>query len=347
MAGVLAATAYLDHGASGSLPVAHLYNAPIVLSALFFGYLGGVVAAVLAATAFVATHFVLTREAVGLAEADLLRFVIFLGVGLVVARLQADRRRIGALAGELAARNAELVAANRRLAELSAARADFVAVASHELRSPVAAVVGCAELLAAANGRDAERQARLTALARDAARRLQRTVENLLDTSLVDGGRLAVRPADVRLADMLAECAQAFAGIGAERLCLPEAPPDVVLRADPQRVLQVLTNLVGNALKFSPPDSPVALAVERRPDVLAVSVADQGYGIPADELPRVFERYYRATNGRLRAVRGVGLGLSVSREIARAHGGDLTVESAEGVGSTFTLTLPLRPPAEP
>lgn len=122
---------------------------------------------------------------------------------------------------------------------------------------------------------------------------------------------------------------------------IPEPLRDQSLQADRHRLLQVLANLVGNALKYSPTGSPVILSAWLEPETLAIAVRDRGPGIPTEELPRIFERYHRGTDGHARAPEGVGLGLYVSREIVRAHGGELTVQSQPGRGSTFVVALPI------
>jgi signal transduction histidine kinase len=117
------------------------------------------------------------------------------------------------------------------------------------------------------------------------------------------------------------------------------------VRADPERIAQVLDNLLGNAAKYSPTGRPVAVAVAVNGDA-RVSVQDQGAGIAPDELPYLFERFYRTEHARQGQQKGTGLGLYISQEIARAHGGRLTAESTMGAGSRFTLHLPLGTPPD-
>lgn len=344
--GGLGVVAYLDYRFAAILPASHLYYLPILLAAVSFGWVGGLLAAASAIALFHLTHFVATGTPARLDEADLLRFALFLVVGLVTARLVDHSKHITHLAQEIEARNAELARANDRLTRLSQARADFVAVASHEVRTPLTTILGSADMLARLLSNpeppDQERLVRLATRLRDSARMLQRTVDNLLDATLIESGRLNVRREKVGLAELLAEAAQTFAGTGTERLVLPEPAPELVLQGDRDRLAQVLTNLVGNALKYSPFGSPVRVDVEEQSGRVLVSVSDHGYGISPEELPRVFERYYRADDGRVRAARGAGLGLSISRDIVRAHGGELTVESRLGEGSTFTMALPVQ-----
>jgi signal transduction histidine kinase len=336
----LGLVAYLDHRFSTVLPMMHLYYLPILLAAVSMGYVGGLVAAGGAVALFEMTHVLIRGEELRLDEAAIVRFVLFMMVGFIAAKLVRDRRRLSEMAQTLQTRNEELIELNRRLERLSEARADFVAVASHEIKTPLTAVIGYAQLLTARSLGD-ERRMGIAVKLEATTRRLKRTAESLLDATLLELGRLAVRPEPIRLADLLEECG-ASAGIdGSQRLrvLLPDELRDRIVLADHDRLQEVFVNLVGNALKYSANDGPVTVTAEIRPDCLLIAVSDCGPGIPAQDLPRIFERYYRGPDGRARA-NGAGLGLSVSREIVRAHGGELSVQSEPGRGSTFTVRLP-------
>ena len=336
----LGVVAYLDHRFSTALPMMHLYYLPILLAGAAMGYVGGLAAAGGAIALFDLTHLLIRGEDLVLDETTIVRFVLFLLVGLIAAKLTGDRRRLAEMARSLQLRNDELVHLNERLERLSEARADFVAVASHEIKTPLTAVIGYAQLLSSPSLGDKPRRD-VTGKLDTAARRLHRTAETLLDATLLDSGRLIVQPVPIRLAHLLEEC-QASAGIGnAERLHI-DLPPhlrDRTVLGDRVRLPEVLGNLVSNALKYSGDDRPVVVTAEDRPDGIRIAVSDAGPGIPAQDLPRIFDRYYRASDGRVRA-NGAGLGLSVSREIVRAHGGQLEVQSEPGRGSTFTVCLP-------
>jgi signal transduction histidine kinase len=351
MLGGLGVVAYLDYRFAGVLPISHLYYLPILLAAVSSGYAGGLLAATGAIALFHVTHFVAIGAPVHLDEADVLRFALYLIVGLATARLVEGRRRVARLAEDLQARNAELGRLNARLAELSEARADFVAIASHELRTPLTTIFGSADLLAILLAQkppaDPERLARLAAHISNSARTLRRTVETMLDGALIESGRFSISRQEVRLSEVLDECAETFASCGAERLVLPEPRPELVLWADQAKLAQVLTNLVGNALKYSPYGSPVRIGLETHSDRVLITVSDHGLGIAPEELPRVFERYYRADDERVRAARGAGLGLSISRDIVRAHGGEIAAASVLGEGSVFTVALPVRAEGSP
>lgn len=337
--GLLGTVSYLDHLFSAFLPVSHLYYLPILLAAVYFGYAGGLGAALAAIGLYHATHFVFAGPPQALDETDLLRLVLFIAVGATTAKLANDRRRMARLAGDLETRNQELSSLNARLEELSQARADFVAVASHELRTPLTAIMGSAALVVDRPAMESERRNRLLRHVYDASARLQNTVDSLLDAALIESGRFTLRRERVVLGDLLQECKGTFPAIGDDRIRLPEQTPGIIVNGDRTRLLQVLVNLVANAFKYSPAGTPVEISVAMNGGGVEVAVADRGYGIAAEDLPHIFERYYRAADGRIRASRGAGLGLSVSRDIVRAHGGELTVRSKLGEGTTFTLAL--------
>lgn len=193
---------YLDHRFSAVLPIAHLYYVPILIAAISFGYVGGLAAAGSAIVLFELTHAVARGQPLRFDEADVLRFALFVLVGGVTARLVQDRRRLSKMARALQTSNEELADLNRRLEVLSDARADFVAVASHELRNPLAAVLGYAQLLALPSP-DPERRVQLARKLLDAGQRLRHTAENVLDVTLLESRRLALRPERIRLGGLV------------------------------------------------------------------------------------------------------------------------------------------------
>lgn len=341
----LGVVAVLDHRFSTVLLMMHLYYLPILLAAVSMGYFGGALAAGGAIPLVEITHTLIRGEGLRLDEATIISLLSFVIVGLIAAKLVRDRRRLSELAEALQTRNEELVEVTRRLEQLSEARADFVAVALHELKAALTAVVGYAQLLATQSLGE-ERRVWLAAKLDSSARRLQRTAERLLDATLLDSGRLTVRPEPIRLTDLLTVCG-ASAGIdGSQRLrvLLSDDMRDRIVRADHDRFQEVLVNLVGHALKHSPDNSPVTVSADIQPGGLQIAVSDSGPGILPQELPRIFEPYYRGSDGRARA-NGSGLGRSISREIVRAHGGELSVESEPGRGSNFVVYMP-RPDLE-
>jgi two-component system sensor histidine kinase BaeS len=219
---------------------------------------------------------------------------------------------------------------------------EFVADVSHELRTPIAALRTFTELQ---RDGELEEEQRTEFLDRSTEQinRLEWMSTNLLDLSRIDSG---IFPLDVRsgdLRDPVRSAVEAHAEIAEQRGIslvsrVPTSP--VMLRFDPERILQLLGNLVGNALKFTPRGGEVVVDLADAPDEATLEVRDSGPGIPEAELPHVFDRFFRGTNvGEARAS-GSGLGLAIARSIVEMHGGTIAVASAVGSGSRFTITLP-------
>ncbi|NTU84208.1 MAG: PAS domain S-box protein, partial [Chloroflexales bacterium] len=262
-----------------------------------------------------------------------------------------------ALAEELAQRaaqaitHARLYAAEQQAhAEAEAAvqlRDEFLAVASHEIQTPLAALLGTTQLMQQRDAREgllAERERRsLTTLATQ-GRRLNRLIANLLDVTRLSAGRLALQvgPVDLRvLVSQLIEELRATTTRHPLELHLPEAP--LILSGDALRLEQVVANLLQNALKYSPYGGAVQVELAQRAAEAVLTISDQGIGIPAEALPQLFTRYYRAPNTAAAQIAGLGIGLFVVKELVERHGGTVSVTSVEGQGSTFTVTLPLTP----
>ncbi len=219
---------------------------------------------------------------------------------------------------------------------------EFVADVSHELRTPIAALRTFTELQREGSIDEATRQEFL-ARSSEQLRRLEWLSTNLLDLSRIEAG---IFPLDIREGDLrepIRAVVEAHAEVADERgVTLTSAVPSepVLLRFDRERIVQLVDNLVGNALKFTEPGGEVAIGVADAPAAAEITVRDSGPGIPESELPRIFERFYRGTNvGEARAS-GSGLGLAIARSIVEMHGGDIGVASAVGRGTVFTVTLP-------
>ena len=224
-------------------------------------------------------------------------------------------------------------------------RRDFVANVSHELKTPIGALGLLAETLETAD--DPSVVAQLADRMVREAERLGRIVDDLLDLSLIEAQEAPTReavPVRVILGDSL-ERVKAAADAANIRLSVDEVPPDLVVNCDQRQVVGALTNLLDNAVKYSDPDGDIEVAAVDGDDRVVLEVRDHGIGIPSRDLERIFERFYRVDRARSRVTGGTGLGLSIVRHVAHAHGGDVTVESREGEGSTFRLVLPLEPRA--
>jgi signal transduction histidine kinase len=224
---------------------------------------------------------------------------------------------------------------------------DFVANVSHELKTPLTSIQGFAQAIldgAAADTGSTQHAARVIY---EEADRLRRLVKDLLDLAKLDTGEVEF---ERRRLDL-----QALLGNVIERMSVPAAEKEIELLerlptmptviGDGDRLAQVFTNLVDNAIKHTPASGQVAIRGESGAGWVSIHVDDTGPGIPPDELARIFERFYQLDKARAGGgVRGVGLGLSISRQILQAHGGELTVESELGRGSRFTVKLPVAPP---
>jgi two-component system phosphate regulon sensor histidine kinase PhoR len=231
------------------------------------------------------------------------------------------------------------------LRRLETLRRDFVANVSHELRTPIASIRATSETLRGGALDDPEMAKEFVEIIDRNAQRLHRLVEDLLDLSKIEAKELdlKIRSLDAR------EEAQAVVDLvrhSAEKRgtrVVVEAPEGLSVRADARALEQILTNLVDNAIKYGPPGSQVTVRARpspNRPDRVTFEVADDGPGIDAAHVPRLFERFYRVDTGRSRALGGTGLGLAIVKHLAEALGGEVSVESALGRGSCFRVDLP-------
>jgi signal transduction histidine kinase len=215
-------------------------------------------------------------------------------------------------------------------------RETLMQTVSHDLRTPLHVVVGHAELLRHRGDEEVRRRAEAILAS---AGRMTRLIGDLVDAARLEAGHVALSLEPLDLASFLSRWKDRMAGaLAMERVRIeaPAATPPVL--ADPARLDQILANLASNALKYSHPGSEVRVDLRATPEALRLSVADRGTGIPPDELPRLFERYYRArTAGR---AEGLGLGLFITRKLVEAHGWRIEVASEVGAGSVFTLVIP-------
>jgi two-component system, OmpR family, phosphate regulon sensor histidine kinase PhoR len=231
---------------------------------------------------------------------------------------------------------------------LEVLRRDFVANASHELKTPVAAVRVLAETLLTALPDDPEAGHRFAERIGREAERLDVLVRDLLDLSRVERGALDVEPVD--LVGLVKEVVGGYADLAEERRVAlsTELRPGISVRGDRAQLGLLLSNLVDNALRYTPGKGTVCVRLDSSESRAVLQVSDTGEGIPAAELPRVFERFYRVDKARARQTGGTGLGLAIVRHVAEAHGGTVRVDSELARGSTFTVTLPIAgPPPTP
>ncbi len=250
---------------------------------------------------------------------------------------------------EALARRAAMAIDNARLyndaQEAIKARDQFLSIASHELRTPLTAMRGNAQLIqrrVERTGQFSEKDREALGLIVKQTDRLNRMIGSLLDLSRIQTGQLSLDQGPVDLCALtqriVEEMRTTNQGHDLELDC-PDHP--LIVEGDELRLEQVLLNLLQNAVKYDPGDSPIKLTVGQRDGRVCVSVADQGIGIPEAEQARLFERFYRVANANSLHVGGMGIGLFVVREIVALHGGEVSVTSKENQGSTFTVCLPL------
>lgn len=253
---------------------------------------------------------------------------------------------------ELAALGASFNAMTASLRQSDQAKTAFISDVSHELRTPLTVIKGSIETLQDGAMDDPKaRDAFLASMDRE-TERLIRLVNDLLVLTRADAGALNLQLDSVDLGELARSRCAYLARAASQRqvsLCPPpETPPGCSVMADPDRIAQVLDNLLDNAIRYAPPGSTVTVTLARKGSEVACRVADAGPGIPAQHLPLIFERFYRADPARERSSggkAGSGLGLAIVRGLVQAHGGRVAAESVEGKGTTITFWIPaLQPP---
>jgi len=262
------------------------------------------------------------------------------------ASAQADRT--AELEARVAARTRELEAAKGAAESGARVKAEFLATMSHELRTPMNGVLGLAELLAGT--RLDESQTELLSTLRSSGESLLAVVNDILDLSKIDSGRLRLERLPVCLSELLTEvCTLVRPMATRKQLTLELTALGTALdwiESDPARIRQILLNLLGNAIKFTP-TGQVTLGAEWKPATVVLTVEDSGIGIPADKIPLLFQNFVQVDSSTTRLYGGTGLGLAISRRLVEAMGGTISCTSSPGKGSTFTVELPVVPTSAP
>ena len=224
----------------------------------------------------------------------------------------------------------------------------FLAGVAHDIRNPLGALKMATDMIPPDRALPPEPRLRqLIARIGRQIGRLERMVHDFLDASRIESGHLELKIEDCDARELVRITLDLFEPAAAtHRLVLSGPDEPVRMPCDPMRIEQVLANLVNNAIKYSPPGGSVRVAIERRPDAVVITVADEGIGMSPDEIGHVFDPFRRGA-GPAHEVPGAGLGLFVARRIVEAHGGEIAVDSAPGAGSTFTVRLPGDAPAGP
>jgi PAS domain S-box-containing protein len=229
------------------------------------------------------------------------------------------------------------------LQELDRKKDEFLSVASHELRTPLTTIKGYTQLLVqTVNDSGPEERGTYLGAVLGEIERMMGLISELLDVSRIETNRLQIHPQPIRWEEFLERRASAFRVQNPGRQIRCDAAVDeLIVHADPDRMRQVVDNLLSNALKYSPEGSDIDLVAQIEDGYLCTSVIDHGIGIPRDEIPQLFERFHRARNVSSRYYGGLGLGLYIANAIVETHHGQIAIESEEGRGSKFTVRLPL------
>jgi signal transduction histidine kinase len=258
--------------------------------------------------------------------------------------------RIRAATADLAEQNTRLQWQSRELEKANRLKSEFLASMSHELRTPINALIGYASLmLDRIYGELTSRQEEGLTRIQGAAQHLLALINDILDLAKIEAGRMPLHLEDVTLADIVTEIAQQIEPLVKKKaltFTVDMPPTDLILHTDRTKVKQILLNLLSNAVKFTPQGN-VWLTVSKDEEDLRFDVRDTGIGIRASDLESIWEDFRQVDQSRTREFGGTGLGLSITRKLVDALGGHVFAESTFGVGSTFTVVLPVRSIARP
>ena len=250
---------------------------------------------------------------------------------------------------ELARYNEEIKTANEKLKELDRLKSSFVSNVSHELRTPLTAIESLADnLLDGVTGPLTTKQSSYMIGIKESTERLERLINDLLDLSVIEAGKSGLKPTSFSMTSLLHEVTDTLKPMAEEKqISLQIASTNGRSRvwADRDKVTQVLTNLIGNAVKFTPNLGKVTMTVGPAENAwLCISIADTGPGIPPEEASKIFDEFYQMSRPGREKSKGVGLGLAISKKLVEMHGGKITVDSIVGRGSNFSFTLPAEIP---
>jgi signal transduction histidine kinase len=256
----------------------------------------------------------------------------------------SETATLGNAFNEMAA-ELELEASERD--KLDRMKDEFVLTASHELRSPLTSVQGFAELLMMERDSLTQRQVETVEIILDNCRHLVRLLNDLLDLARSDAGRLTIRPRPTQLAPLVEDVVRSMRAQtdGAEQTLTERIEQNLPLVVvEPDRIRQILVNLVTNAHEYSPERASIQVTARVADAGVEIDVTDNGPGIPPAQMEHIFERFVRGDAGLTQRVGGTGLGLAISKSLVELHGGTITVDSEVGRGSTFRVLLPIAPP---
>ena len=314
-----------------ALPISAFIHAPMI-------YEGRVIGVLTAYTSRGLMHF--TDEFVDLFAA----LANQLAMAAINAQLYAEVQAYShAMEEKVTRRTAELEKANARLLELDRLKSDFLSTVSHELRTPLTSIRSFSEILLRYDVDDAEKRKKFVGIIHNEAERLTRMINDLLDLSKIEAGRLELFPEPLELEPVFGRAISTTQPLFAEKGIIVVSTVEAGLPpvyADADRLHQVLTNLLANSVKFSPEGGAIRLSGMKKGGYALISVTDEGPGIPPDRLEQIFERFHQVRDPQKSHPLGTGLGLTISREIVDKMGGNIWVESEFGDGAVFFFTVP-------
>lgn len=258
---------------------------------------------------------------------------------------QELEKRVTESTSELFSRYSELQNSLHELRDLNAAKDDFISLVSHELRTPLSSIQLFSETLLHGLSKEEKKRADILSTIIRNCRRLSRLINEVLDLSRMEAGRIQLRMREFDLVELTAATLDSLAPNFEERqlACEREFPAGgLSLSSDPDKVTQIITNVVGNAVKFSPAGSRVVVGIESQDGAVLVRVRDQGPGIAEEDIPRVFDKFHQLENINL-TVEGSGLGMSISKKLVETLDGSIWIESQVGMGACVFIRLPLKP----
>ncbi len=328
---------------------------PLILIALFWG-VGPALLSILVGTA--ALIYWRLIPSINLFDmhswSNAIQLLPFVITGLIVALItaQRERERLNALIAdlELHAYARHLEEMNEKLADANQMKDHFMSIASHELKTPITTIRGQTQLLMRRITRQVESTSDMQPEMRDIHHTLSRIneqtgrlttlIDELLDVSSIRNGKIELRKKKQDLRKICQEVVSDEQMLSGRSISLTMPPGEVCITVDGDRISQVVTNLLGNAVKYSPDNSPIEVNLYQKNGSALLCVRDYGKGIAPDQQKRIFEPFYRSPDAKSSSKRGLGLGLAISQEIVARHGGRIWCQSKPGEGSSFVVELP-------
>jgi len=327
-----------------------------ILAVLFVALLWGVGPAMLAIvlSALALTHFFIfpmeTWYTIKLEDwPDLLQLLPFVISCLIITLItsQRERARLQALAAEQEAQlyAAELEDTNQRLEDANQMKDRFLSIASHELKTPITTIRGQAQLMLRRIAKKSTDnldgvEATLERI-NEQTGRLTMLIDELLDVSSMRAGKAHLNLRSCDVVELCREVIEDQRLLSSRKIALTVPEDPLTIYVDVDRLSQVLSNLVSNAIKYSPEHSAIEVSVKQEEQHICISVQDHGHGIPKDQQEHIFDTFYRTPDAQSSAKRGLGLGLAITKDIVERHNGRIWVDSEQGKGSIFTVELPL------